>query len=114
MHCCASDVPIDLLVRSGAQGLSVDLDQLSAEGYDGVAGAFEAGHWLFLGVVPTTSSTIAAKQVIERVERFLEMVGLDPSDRLVLTPACGLAGADPVWARGALSRVAEAAKSLDN
>ena len=34
--------------------------------------------------------------------RWLEMLGLDPDqvgDRLVLTPACGLAGASPAWAQ---------------
>ena len=41
-------------------------------------------------------------QVTESVLRWLDMLGLDLDelgDRLVLTPACGLAGASPAWAR---------------
>ena len=48
----------------------------------------------------------------ERVARFLDMVGLEPTERLVLTPACGLAGADPAWARRALELVKGSAKNL--
>lgn len=112
VHCCAADVPIDLLTRTGAQGLSVDLSVLSAEGYDGVAVALESGWWVFLGVVPTAPATLTAKHVTERVSRFLDLVGLEPTDRLVLTPACGLAGADPAWVRQALALVSAAAKNL--
>jgi hypothetical protein len=38
------------------------------------------------------------------VLRVLDVLGLDPdrvSDQLVITPACGLAGASPTWARQA-------------
>ena len=37
---------------------------------------------------------------------------LEPTDRLVLTPACGLGASDPRWARRALELVAAAAKRL--
>jgi hypothetical protein len=43
------------------------------------------------------------------------MVGLDPEavgDRLVLTPACGLAGASPAWAQRSLELVRAAANHL--
>jgi methionine synthase II (cobalamin-independent) len=112
VHCCAADVPVDLLTRTGAQGLSVDLSVLSAEGYDGVAAALDAGQWVLLGVVPTSPVALSDKQVTERVARFLDMVGLEPGERLVLTPACGLAGADPAWARRAIELVKGAAKNL--
>jgi len=112
VHCCAADIPIDLLRKTGAQGISVDLSVLSAEGIDGVATALDAGLWVFLGIVPTSPAELTEKQVVERVERFLDMVGLDPTDRLVLSPGCGLAGADRAWARQALVLVASAAKHL--
>jgi len=111
-HCCASDAPIGLLLGAGASGVSVDLSLLSAEGHDAVAGALEAGHWVLLGVVPTVASAVTAKQVVERVERFLDVVGLDPTERLAVTPTCGLASADPVWARTALSLAVESAGHL--
>ena len=62
-----------------------------------------------LGVVPSTDPGTAPteRQVTERVLRWLDMLGLDPAtvaDQLVLTPACGLAGAT-AWARRALAGV---------
>ena len=44
------------------------------------------------------------------------MLGFDPGEvagRVVLTPACGLAGATPAYARQALTSVREAAAELD-
>lgn len=117
VHCCASDVPVDLFLRTGAQGISVDLDVLAAAAYDGVADAMEKGLWALLGVVPTQAPTQApsdsgVKGVVERIERFLDMTGLDLTERLVLSPACGLAGATPQWARAAMTLSATAAREL--
>lgn len=120
VHCCAEDVPMDLLARVGrtgdtpGTGLSVDLDRLDAAGHDGLGECLDSGRWVFLGVVPgvrpATEPTLG--EVVGRVERLLGMLGLDPTDRLVLTPACGLAGADPVWARTALALCRSAARQL--
>ncbi len=108
VHSCAAGAPLDLLRGAGAQGLSVDQTQLSARDHDELAGAVEAGEYVALGVVPSTDPTTAPTdaQVTETVLRWLEMLGLDPDavgDRLVLTPACGLAGASSAWARQALT-----------
>ena len=49
------------------------------------------------------------------MRRLLDMLGFDPdevADRLVLTPACGLAGATPSYARAALRTLREAAAEL--
>lgn len=112
VHCCASDVPVEFLRRVGAGGVSVDLDVLAAASYDGLAQAWEAGEWVLLGVVPTSAAELTVANVAQRVERFLDMTGLDLTERLVVTPACGLAGASPAWARTALRLVAEAAREL--
>jgi L-serine deaminase len=52
--------------------------------------------------------------VTERVLRFLDMLGLDPAaaGSLVVTPTCGLAGADPAWAREAMRLVTKVAGHL--
>ena len=114
VHCCAREVPFDLLSRVGAPGLSVDLDVLDAAAYDEVAAALEGGRRVLLGVVPSTrpAAVPTPGSVTERVERFLDMVGLEPSERLVLTPACGMAGADPAWVRTALELCRSAAANL--
>lgn len=115
VHCCSADAPLDLLARVGAPGLSLDLDRLTAEQYDDVAAALEQGRRVLLGVVPSTRPTTppTERSVTERVLRFLDLLGgIEPTDRLVLTPACGLAVADPEWAREALALVRNAARHL--
>ena len=106
-HCCAADVPIRLLTGAGAAGVSVDLDVLPLAAYDDLAGLLEQGRPVHLGVVPTTAPARALSDsvVTERLLRLLDMLGLDPevAATLVVTPSCGLAGADPGWARRALS-----------
>ena len=113
-HCCASDVPVELLRGAGARGLSVDLAALAAGAYDGLAGALDAGDRVLLGVVPALQPATPAtdRGVSEQVQRWLDMLGLEPSDNLLLTPACGLAGASPAWARQALESAAKAARNL--
>ena len=72
--------------------------------------------WLLLGVLPATGSAApSVKAAVERTMRLLDMLGLDPaevSDRLVLTPACGLAGATPAYARAVLAALRGAAEAL--
>jgi methionine synthase II (cobalamin-independent) len=114
VHCCAGDVPVELLLRCGAQGVSVDADALGTGGLDAAAQVLESGGRLLLGVVPAVrpSSAPTDQDVAGRAERLVEMLGLEPSDHLVLTPACGLARADPAWAREALRLVRVAADRL--
>jgi hypothetical protein len=116
VHCCARDVPVRLLTGAGAAGVSVDLDVLSVSAYDDLAGLLEEERPVHLGVVPTRRPATAPTQtsVVERVLRWLEMLGLDPetAPSLVLTPACGLAGADLAWAREALGLCRGAAAAL--
>lgn len=114
VHCCAADVPFDLLERVGGPGVSVDLDVLDSAALDGLARALESGRRVHLGVVPARRPVTApaVDTVVARVERMLGMLGLDPTDRLVLTPSCGLAGADRAWARDALVLCRKAAQRL--
>ena len=116
-HCCAGDVPIALLRGAGARGISVDLDSLQAAAYDELGAALEAGDRVLLGVVPSTdpARTPSEKQVVERVQRLLGMLGFDQDEvvgQLVLTPSCGLAGATPPYAREALALVRVSASRL--
>ncbi len=113
VHCCAPEVPFALLERVGDPGLSVDLSLLTAGEYDALAAAVERGRRVHLGVVPSThpETEPTASSVAQQVERFCDLVGIDPA-ALVLTPTCGLAGADPAWAQTALAVVREAARAL--
>jgi hypothetical protein len=117
VHSCAAGVPWGPLRSAGARGLSADLATLTAADHDALAEAVEAGATVALGVVPALDPaqppTDAA--VTEAVLRWLDMLGLDPAEagpRLVLTPACGLAGASVAWVRRALALLRTSATSL--
>ena len=114
-HCCAPGVPVDLLRGAGARGLSVDVSALDASAYDGLASAMEAGEWALLGVVAATAPEGPAddRVPIGLAHRFLDMLGLGPAGTTVVTPTCGLAGADPVWSRTALRQAVAVARALD-
>ncbi|MEZ0578684.1 methionine synthase [Nocardioides sp. MH1] len=117
VHCCAADAPLALLRGAGAAGLAVDLALVGADGHDELAAALEAGETVALGVVPSLAPADppTAKTLVEQVLRWLDLVGLDPQEyagRLVVSPACGLAGADPQWARRALELARSVADSL--
>lgn len=117
VHCCARDAPLALLRGAGAVGLAVDLSIVGADGHDALAAALEAKETAVLGVVPPLPPTSAPteKQLVEQVLRWLDLVGLDPEqygDQLVVSPACGLAGADAGWARQALTLTRSTAERL--
>jgi methionine synthase II (cobalamin-independent) len=117
VHACSAGTPLALLRDAGARGLSVDEARLSAVDHDALAAALDAGDTVALGVVPALDPDTAptAAGIAERVLRWLEMVGLDPEvvgERLLITPACGLAGASPRWAREALRICREASRDL--
>ncbi|WP_406674180.1 methionine synthase [Nonomuraea sp. N2-4H] len=116
VHCCAPDVPFALLRRAGARGVSVDASLLRRRDEDELGELFEAGLTLFMGVVPGVDTRlpdigVVAKPALELWRRL----GF-PADRLteqvVLTPACGLAGASPAYARQALGACTKAAQVL--
>ncbi|CAM3380095.1 methionine synthase [Nocardioides dubius] len=114
VHCCAPEFPIELVRGAGARGVAVDLTLVDAVRADQLAEAIEAGERVLLGAVGSTSAGPAATkaQAAERVSRFLDMLGLEPTPAMTITPTCGLAGADATWVRAALRACREAAATF--
>lgn len=118
VHCCAPDLPVALLDRAGARGLAFDLalvrpsDELTAAVEDGVA--------LFVGAVPALrpASSVPPPTDVQLAERVLEWwhrLSFDAgraTSSVVVTPSCGLAGADPDWTRTALTLARKTADNL--
>jgi hypothetical protein len=115
IHSCAPDVPIGLLRRAGAAAIALDLDLITD--LDPLGEAIEAGLGLFAGAVPTEpgATTPSSAAVAERVLGLWRRLGF-PAERLagqvVVTPACGLAGATPDAARAALAAARDAGRRL--
>lgn len=117
VHSCAPRTPWALVAGTGVAGLSADLDMLGPGDLDTFAEVLESGRTTALGVVPSTdpASEPSDARVTERVQRWLDMLGLDPEvvrERLVVTPTCGLAGASAAWAAQAVRLSATVARNL--
>ncbi|GAA1530224.1 methionine synthase [Actinomadura kijaniata] len=116
VHCCAPDVPYRLLRGAGAKAISVDLRMVPERADDAVGETVDAGVGLFLGVVPGTDTALPAlRRTGEPVRELWRRLGFPPARlarQVVLTPACGLAGASPRYVRAALKRCHETARML--
>ena len=119
VHCCAGEVPLGLLRDAGAAAVSLDLSLLTD--LDPLGAALEAGIGLFAGAAPTRTGRDSprrgpdAKHIADRVRTLWTRLGF-PAERLsrqvVVTPACGLAGASEAYARAVLAACREAGRRL--
>ncbi|KMO99492.1 methionine synthase [Streptomyces roseus] len=116
VHSCAPEVPFGLLRRAGATGVSFDFSLLTEREDDAIGEAVESGTKLFAGVVPGTDAPLSDPGgSVMGVRKLWRRLGLAPgtlAESVVVTPACGLAGASPAYARAAQAHCARAARSL--
>ncbi|MFV2195956.1 methionine synthase [Nocardiopsis sp. LOL_012] len=126
VHCCAPGAPVDLLRRSGARALGLDARLLTRDHDEALGTAVEAGTGLLLGVVPGIDPPPAGTvrggprvsdpaATVDPVRELWNRLGINPdllSRTVVTTPACGLAGASPGYARAALETVRAGARVL--
>ncbi|GAA4127832.1 methionine synthase [Actinomadura keratinilytica] len=116
VHCCARDVPYGLLRGAGAKAISVDLALVPERHDDAVGETIDAGVGLWLGAVPGTDTALPAlKDTAEPVRNLWRRLGFPPArlaEQVVVTPACGLAGASPRYVRAAVKRCRDTARML--
>ena len=96
-HCCAPDAPITLLRRAGVEGLALDTSLVSEGQFDAIGEAVDGGVALWAGLVPPSSTARHPREHVEALARLWNRIGFGAAefDRLVLTPACGLATVPP-------------------
>jgi methionine synthase II (cobalamin-independent) len=115
VHCCAPDVPVALLHAAAADAVSLDLALIESADYDALGEAVAGGTSLWLGVVPAVDAPVTLAAARGGVERLWSALGFDPSRlaaAVVPTPACGLAGASPAYARRATAVVRDVGRAL--
>ncbi len=114
LHCCAADPPVPLLRAVAPTALSIDTTLLGPRAWEGVAVAVEGGIRLHAGAVPTDGSLTRAQDVADRFVDAWRRVGMPLSSLsdVVVTPTCGLAGADPALARTIQRTAVETAREL--
>jgi hypothetical protein len=131
VHCCARGCPFGVIAGAGADAVSFDVSLLQRGDYDELAAVAEAGAGLLAGVrggsgglVPPSGGSPGGRppgemqtptDTARAVAGLWRKMALPPADcaqQVVVTPACGLAGASPAQAAGALRWCREAASVL--
>lgn len=139
VHCCHSTPPLALIGATGPDAVAIDLGALGGpdarpELLDALGELWEAGTELWLGIVPSTDPAQDAQRsdaqrggagpsghrpdlhdLARPALDLADRLGFDRArlaDRAVVTPACGLAGASPGWARRATSATVELARAF--
>jgi methionine synthase II (cobalamin-independent) len=118
-HCCARQLPWEVLRRSNIHAVSIDASMLEGQQLDGLAEFIDTGRTVMLGVVACTEPARrpSVEEVANAAVALTDLLGLPRSvlrDRVGITPACGLAGASPQWARTAIELTQRAAVALDD
>ncbi|NLU79512.1 methionine synthase [Micromonospora sp. HNM0581] len=115
VHCCAPDVPLGLLRSTGAIGVALDLSLLTD--LDPLGEVLDTGFGLLAGAASPTPTGRAptSAELADRVRTLWDRLGF-PRRRLaaqvVVTPSCGLAGADAAYARAVLTACRDAGRRL--
>jgi methionine synthase II (cobalamin-independent) len=115
LHCCAPEVPWNMLQDSSFKGVSVDAGTLGAADLDGIAAFVESDRTVMLGIVAATAPQRppSVEEVAATLVAVTDRLGFARSalrDRIGITPACGLARATPQWARTAIELARKAAE----
>ena len=132
VHCCAPDVPLQVVRDAGAAAVGLDLALITE--LDPLGEALEAGLGLFAGAAPTRppadghapvngrvpsapadARAPADKAIAGRVSTLWTRLGFPPArlpEQVVVTPACGLAGASQAYVRKVLAGCRDAARRL--
>lgn len=102
-HCCARDVPFDVLRRAGFDAVSVDAAILGPAADAELGAWWDSGSTVVLGVASAIDDPRRTPEdLARRVSGLWGRIGFGMADvgpRTWLSPTCGLAGASPQWAR---------------
>lgn len=116
LHCCAPGLGVDLVRATGFAAVSLDQDLIADR--DPLGQAVDDGLQLYLGCLPTSGAARDWRpdDLVRRVLGLLRPLELGSTlaDRLVLTPACGLAGFSPRKASSALTALRRASELVDD
>ncbi|MGI5213536.1 methionine synthase [Plantactinospora sp. CA-290183] len=117
LHCCAPDVPLELVGSTGAAAVALDLARVTR--LDPLGEVIDAGLGLFAGAAPglppSTGRAPSSAEIADRVRQVWDRLGFPRArlaEQVVVTPACGLAGATDEYARTLLTAVRDAGRRL--
>ena len=123
VHSCAPRPPVRLIAGTGVAGIGVDATQRAVmadtDQLDALGETWDAGTPLLLGLVPALapSRPVTVQELARPAFDLADRLGFDRvrlASLAVPTPACGLAGATPEWARRALRLARELGQMFDD
>lgn len=117
LHCCAPGIPWAMLRQVDLHVVSFDVSTVVTDDYDDIAGWVDTGRAVWPGVVPTIEPDPwpTGADLTRHLLSWWSTLGHTDIERLpptTVTPACGLAGTSPRWARTALELAAQVARNL--
>ncbi|MBB5911768.1 methionine synthase II (cobalamin-independent) [Nocardia transvalensis] len=115
VHTCAESPALGLLRGSAAAAVGFDIAAIGKRDLDGIGELLDSGKHLALGLVPTVAPAgrVTWRDIAEPAVRLMDRLGFSRrllAERVIVTPACGLAGASQDWARRALELATETAR----
>ncbi|NKY84664.1 methionine synthase [Nocardia veterana] len=116
IHTCAAPPPLSFLRGTAAAAIGFDLTTIGTGDLDAVGELLDAGSYLALGLIPTSAPSTPPtwRELAEPGVRLVDRLGFARrtlTDRILVTPACGLAAAPLTWARRALDLCSEVARA---
>ncbi|MDJ0392002.1 methionine synthase [Rhodococcus sp. G-MC3] len=119
IHCCSSDAPLDLIRRTAAEAASIDMSLVTSKDLDSVGEFLQAGKTLLLGLVPSAAPEREPtwREVATPAVTLVDRLGFPRAvlaSQISVTPACGLSGATPTWARQALDLAGNVADAFQD
>ncbi|MFD5180152.1 methionine synthase [Nocardia sp. NPDC058379] len=117
LHTCATRPALTTLGRSAATAISFDAATLTTADLDALGEILDSGKKIALGLTPTAPPATPPtwRTVAEPGVRLIDRLGFPRSvlaEQILVTPACGLAGAPLPWARKAITLTGEVARAF--
>lgn len=119
IHTCAAPPALPLLRRSAAAAIGFDMATIATADLDAIGEILDGGQRVVLGLVPTSApaTPVSWREIAEPGVRLIDRLGFPRrtlADRVLVSPACGLATAPLAWARRAVALAGEVAKAYSD
>lgn len=117
LHTCASRLAFTTLGRTAAAAISFDASTITTADLDALGEILDAGKKLALGLTPAEppAKPVTWRDVAEPAVRLIDRLALPRTTlatQILVTPACGLAGASLPWSRQALALTTDVARAF--
>ncbi len=117
VHTCAARPALTTLGRTAAAAISFDAATITTTDLDALGEILDSGKKIALGLTPTTAPAAPPtwRTIAEPGVRLIDRLGFARrvlAEQILVTPACGLAGAPLPWARTALTLTGEVARAF--